>query len=63
MVRPVIANYGHFENAQGIPTTDASWSDAPVTNTGVVIRNSVTGALNFVGNGVCIIGGRGWLWE
>ncbi|MBY0406035.1 MAG: hypothetical protein K2X66_19180 [Cyanobacteria bacterium] len=63
LVRPVLGNYSHFTNGKGVATTEACWSDDPVGNTGVVVSNTVVGAVNVVGNGVAMIVGRGWLWD
>jgi hypothetical protein len=47
------ARYREFENGNG---QQGSFSDAPLTNTGVVLNNTVAGAWNTTVNGLGMFG-------
>ncbi|MBY0403425.1 MAG: hypothetical protein K2X66_05970 [Cyanobacteria bacterium] len=60
VVKPSVVDYSHFSSDQGRTHVDATWDEAPIYNTGVIIVNCGKGLLNMVGNGVKALNPFNW---
>lgn len=60
IVKPSVVDYSHFSSDQGRTHVDATWDEAPIYNTGVVIVNGGKGAINMIGNGLNALNPLNW---